>query len=245
MHKQTVLVTGSSRGIGRAIGETFAAQGHRVVFNCNKSTEAMNTLVARLQKEGLSVMGVQADVSDPVQVERMFKDISQNFGPVEVLVNNAGESFVGLLTDMEPHQWQRLLAVNLTSAINCAYGAVPAMVAAQQGAIINISSVWGRVGASCEAVYSAAKGGMDAFTKALAKELAPSNIRVNAVACGVIETSMNQWLNTEEADELKKEIPLGCFGTMDEVAQTVAFLASEQAAYITGQIIGVDGGFYI
>lgn len=168
--------------------------------------------------------------------------IREQFGHIDVLVNNAGISYVGLLTDMSEEDWNRVISSNLTSVFNCCSLAIPEMVRKKSGKIINISSVWGNVGASCEVAYSASKGGMNAFTKALAKELAPSNIQVNAIACGAIDTEMNSLLTDEELSELKNEIPAGRLGRAEEVADLV-YQLSRDNTYLTGQIIGLDGGW--
>ena len=211
---KTVLVTGSSRGIGKAIAFAFGQAGARVVLN----------------------------VSDYNACKDMFLQIQDAFGPVDILVNNAGISHIGLFTDMTPEQWQHVLNVNLGSVLNCTHLAVPAMVHNKTGVILNISSMWGEAGASCEAVYSASKGGINAFTKAMAKELGPSGIRVNAIACGVIDTEMNACFSEEERAELADEIALMRFGKPEEVGRFALTLASESASFLTGQIITLDGG---
>ena len=172
----------------------------------------------------------------------MFLQIQDAFGPVDILVNNAGISHIGLFTDMTPEQWQHVLNVNLGSVLNCTHLAVPAMVHNKTGVILNISSMWGEAGASCEAVYSVSKGGINAFTKAMAKELGPSGIRVNAIACGVIDTEMNACFSEEERAELADEIALMRFGKPEEVGRFALTLASESASFLTGQIITLDGG---
>ena len=172
----------------------------------------------------------------------MFEEISKTFGSVDILVNNAGISRVGLLQDMDFEEWDSLIAANLSSVFHCCKLAIPSMVRKQSGHIVNISSVWGVCGASCEAAYSASKGGVNALTKALAKELAPSHIQINAIACGVIDTDMNHFLSKEEAAALLEEIPAGRMGTPDEVARMVLSL-TESPAYLTGQVIRFDGGW--
>ena len=164
------------------------------------------------------------------------------FGGVDVLVNNAGISYIGLLQDMTPADWERMLRTNLTSVFNCCKLAVPYMISQKQGKIVNISSVWGVVGASCETAYSATKGGINALTKALAKELAPSNIQVNAIACGAIDTEMNQWMDEDDLIALVDEIPSGRLGRAEEVAD-LAYHLGYKESYLTGQIIGLDGGW--
>lgn len=240
--QKTVLVTGSSRGIGRAIALAFGRAGYRVVLNASKSAAQLEEVRALLESEGIPVLAILADVSDYDACCGLFRQIEEAFGAVDVLVNNAGISHIGLFTDMTPAEWRRILAVNLESAFHCTHLAVPAMVRKKAGVILNISSIWGEVGASCEAVYSATKGGLNAFTKAMAKELGPSHIRVNAISCGVIDTEMNACFSEEERQALTEEIPLMRFGTPEEVGALAVFLASENAAFLTGKILTLDGG---
>ena len=239
---KTVLVTGSSRGIGKAIALAFGRIGCRVVLNASKSAEQLEATKLLLEREGIPVLAALADVSDYESCQRLFAEIEKSFGSVDILVNNAGISHIGLFTDMSPDAWQRVLSVNLGSALNCTHLAVPAMVRKKEGVILNISSIWGEVGASCEAVYSASKGAVNAFTKAMAKELGPSHIRVNAISCGVIDTEMNACFDAEERQALTEEIPLLRFGQPEEVGNLAVFLASQRAAFLTGKIITLDGG---
>ena len=174
--------------------------------------------------------------------KELFERIRKQFGTLDVLVNNAGVSYIGLLQDMSVQDWDKVIHTNLNSVFNCCKLAIPGMLSKKQGKIINISSVWGNVGASCEVAYSATKGAINAFTKALAKELAPSNIQVNAIACGAIDTEMNQWLEEEELISLVEEIPAGRLGRAEEVADLVYHL-SYKDSYLTGQVIGLDGGW--
>ena len=183
------------------------------------------------------------DMGDMAQCEALFKQIKKQFGGLDVLVNNAGISYIGLLQDMKSEDWDRIIRTNLTSVFHLSKLAIPDMIARKYGKIINISSVWGSTGAACEVAYSATKGGINAFTKALAKELAPSNIQVNAVACGAIDTEMNQFLEEEELIALVEEIPLGRLGKAEEVADLVYHLGYKNA-YLTGQVIGLDGGWF-
>ncbi len=241
--KKTVLVTGASRGIGRAIAVAFAKTGYDLVITCSKSEKALFELAEELKnKYGAEVLASVGDIGDYGYVERLFAEIKNQFAGVDVLVNNAGISFSGLLTDMSIEDWNRVVNTNLTSVFSTSRQAIPYMLHQKAGKIINISSVWGNVGASCEVAYSATKGGMNAFTKALAKELAPSNIQVNAVACGCIDTQMNACYTEEERQELADEIPAGRFATPEEVAELVLDLAKGHA-YLTGQIITFDGGW--
>ena len=239
---KTVLVTGSSRGIGKAIAFAFGRAGARVVLNASRSKDQLAEAKKELEEMGVSCMAVLADVSDYNACKDMFLQIQDAFGPVDILVNNAGISHIGLFTDMTPEQWQHVLNVNLGSVLNCTHLAVPAMVHNKTGMILNISSMWGQAGASCEPVYSASKGGITAFAKAMAKELGPSGIRVNAIACGVIDTEMNACFSEEERAELADEIALMRFGKPEEVGKFALTLASESASFLTGQIITLDGG---
>ncbi len=242
MHQKTVLITGASRGIGAACALTFAGCGYHVFLNCNKSLETLRQVSQQIRMQGGSCELVAGDVGNPDIVEEIFQKISTSRGGLDVLINNAGVSYVGLLTDMSNADWERILNSNLSSTFYCSRAAVPYMVSQKCGKIINISSMWGRVGASCEAAYSATKAGINGLTMALAKELAPSNIQVNAVACGVIDTTMNAQFSEEERQALADEIPAGRFGTPEEVAAFVLDLA-ENHSYLTGQVIGFDGGF--
>lgn len=242
MKQKTVFITGASRGIGAACARRFAKAGYHVFINCKQSVDILHDLRDELRKNGGSCDALIGDVGDPDQVEAMFSTIRQTVGGLDVLVNNAGIAWLGLLTDMTNADWDRIIGTNLSSAFYCSRAAIPYMVFQKQGRIINISSMWGRTGASCEAAYSAAKAGLNGLTMALAKELAPSNIQVNAVACGVIDTDMNGCLSEEDKYSLQEEIPAGRFGTPEETADLVFDLA-ENHPYMTGQILGFDGGF--
>lgn len=239
---KTVFITGSSRGIGQAIAFAFAKEGCNIVLNASKSKDALLELEKTLAEDNIPVLALLGDASDYDSCKKMFQLIEDTFGSVDILVNNAGISHIGLFSDMTPQEWQRLVAVNLYSVFNCTHLAVTKMVRKKSGSIINISSMWGVAGASCEAVYSASKGGINSFTKAMAKELGPSGIRVNAIACGVIETQMNATLDDEERKALAEDISLMRFGTPEEVAKLALFLAQEDSSYLTGQIITLDGG---
>jgi len=243
MLSKTVLITGASRGIGAAIAKRFAREGYQLVLNCANSKKDLELLSEELRSQYHSqVLCCIGDISDYTFVESMFFSIKKAFGKVDVLINNAGISYIGLLTDMNIKDWNKIVSTNLTSVFSCCKFAVPMMLSQKSGKIINISSVWGITGASCEVAYSATKGGMNAFTKGLAKELAPSNIQVNAIACGVIDTQMNACFDAQEKESLKEEIPSGRFGTPAEVAET-AFQLSSFVNYLTGQIITLDGGY--
>ena len=240
--KKIVLVTGSSRGIGKAIAFKYASKGYNVVINCTRSTDAMAETKKQIEALGASCLAVQADVGNADDCVRLFKEIENTFGSVDILVNNAGISRIGLLQDMSFEEWDQLIASNLSSVFHCCKLAIPGMVSRQCGHIVNISSVWGVCGASCETAYSASKGGINALTRALAKELAPSRIQVNAIACGAIDTEMNHFLDPEEHDALIEEIPAGRMGTPEEVADMV-FSVTESPSYLTGQVIQFDGGW--
>ena len=242
MSRKTVLVTGASRGIGKAIAVKFAKKGYNVAISCIRTKDRL--LQTQKEIEGFQVpcLAYLGDMGDMSCCQELFSKIKTRFGGVDVLVNNAGVSYIGLLQDMSSQDWERMLHMNLTSAFNCCKLAIPYMVQQQQGKIINISSVWGVCGASCEAAYSASKGGVNALTMALAKELAPSNIQVNAIACGAIDTDMNRFLTPEERQALLEEIPMGRMGTPKEAAQLILKLL-ESPAYLTGQIIRLDGGW--
>ena len=237
-----VLVTGSSRGIGKAIAQAFGENNAVVILNSGKDEQALIETYKEFKNKNIKCDYFFADISDYGQTENMIKNIYLKYQKIDILVNNAGISYVGLLTDMNYDEWKNLMGVNVDSLFNCCKNIVPNMVSSKKGIIINISSMWGVCGASCEVAYSASKGAVNSFTKALARELGPSGIRVNAVACGVIDTKMNNWLNSEEKFELTEEISLMRFGKVSEVADMVLFLASEKSSFLTGQVITLDGG---
>ncbi len=242
MARKTVLVTGASRGIGKAIAVKFAKKGYNVIINCaHRETELLQAQ-KEIENYQVSCTSFLGDMGSLESCENLFQIIRKQYGTLDVLVNNAGISYIGLLQDMSPSDWDRILKTNLTSVFHCCKLAIPMMLSAGQGKIINISSVWGNVGASCEVAYSATKGGINAFTKALAKELAPSNIQVNAVACGAIDTEMNRWMEEDDLIGLVDEIPSGRLGKAEEVADLVYHLGYKNA-YLTGQVIGLDGGW--
>lgn len=241
--KKTALITGASRGIGRALACTFAKADYNLVLTCSKSKEALFSLKQELEQAyPIDVLACVSDAASYEDAERLFDSIHTRFGGVDVLINNAGIAHIGLLSDMSIEEWNRIVQTNLTSVFCTSKLAIPYMVHQKSGKIINISSVWGVVGASCEAAYSACKGGVNALTKALAKELAPSNIQVNAIACGVIDTQMNGCFSEEERAALAEEIPAGRFGTPEETALLALQLATGNE-YLTGQIITLDGGW--
>ena len=228
------VITGGSRGIGAAAVSAFRKQGYEVAFFYASDPAAAQAVAQRT-----GAQAIRCDVSDAAAVEAAFA----RRGTAQVLVNNAAVSHTGLIQDISPAQWDRLFAVNVRGVYNCVRAALPGMLERQDGCILNVASMWGQVGASCEACYSATKGAVIALTKALAKELAPSHIRVNAVSPGVIDTDMNSHLSAEEMDELAQQTPLERIGRPEEVAQALVYLADAQ--FVTGQILPVNGGFVI
>lgn len=243
--KKTVLVTGSSKGIGRATAGLFAENNYNVLINYLHSEKDATSLVTLLAKQGHSVMAWQADVSKRDQVEGMVAGCLSRFGSIDVLVNNAGIAQQKLFTDITAADWDRMMDVHVKGMFHCCQCVLPFMIKNKQGKIINISSIWGMTGASCEVHYSAAKAAVIGFTKALAKELGPSNIQVNCVAPGIIDSDMNADLDEFERDKLMQDTPLMRFGTPAEVAHAVFYLSSEQANFLTGQVISPNGGFVI
>ncbi|MGN0807470.1 MAG: elongation factor P 5-aminopentanone reductase [Candidatus Coproplasma sp.] len=238
---KTVLVTGGTKGIGKAIAQEFLQNGYEVILNyCHDEETALNTQ-AEFNQQGYCPVLMRADVSDESQVKEMFKEIFRIYGKVDVLINNAGISKIRVIQETSLYDFEQIFAVNVKGVYLCSREVVDNMICSGGGCIINISSIWGEVGASCEVAYSASKGAVIAFTKALAKELAPSYVRVNSVSPGVIDTEMNSHLSEMETEELISEIPLGRMGTGEDVAKACLFLA--QNSYITGEILSVGGGF--
>lgn len=236
----TALITGASRGIGRATAEAFAQRGYHLFLTCHNSMEELEALARRLREEyHISCTSVRADMGNYEDVADLFSRIKT----LDVLVNNAGISHIGLLSDMTVEHWHRIISVNLDACFYTCKHAIPLMLQKHSGRIINVSSVWGNVGASMETAYSASKGGVNSFTRALAKELAPSNIQVNAIACGVMDTDMNRCFSQEDMEALREEIPADRLGTPEEAARLILQIA-EAPEYMTGQIITIDGGWY-
>ena len=237
---KTVLVTGGTKGIGKAIALAFLQQGYEVVLNYDSDEAAALSAQEEFNMMGYCPLLLRADVSDEKQVVDMFRDFFSIYGKIDVLVNNAGISQVNVFQDTTPEEWDRIFGVNVKGAYLCCREVVDKMIG-RGGSIINIASIWGEVGASCEVAYSASKGAVIAFTKALAKELAPSKVRVNCVSPGVIDTGMNAHLSSTEMDELINQIPLGRLGRPEEVAKACVYLAEN--GYVTGEVLSVGGGF--
>lgn len=242
MKNPIALITGASRGIGREIALKLALHGYDCIITCCHRKDELHSVYEEIVSLGVTCIPFVGDMGCWDDCCQLFDEITARFGRLDVLVNNAGISHIGLLQDMSPEEWNRILQTNLSSCFYSSKLAIPLMLKEKAGNILNISSVWGNVGASCEAAYSATKGGINALTKALAKELAPSGIRVNAIACGVIDTEMNHCFSDEERDALQDEIPMGRFGTPAEVGD-FAYAVICQAPYLTGQVITYDGGW--
>ena len=242
---KTVIVTGGSRGIGAAISSLFAEEGFNVIVNYNASEAMCMELCNKLTDKGFSCKPFKADISDPEQANSLIKFAIDSFGSLDVLINNAGISEFSLFTDITDEQWNKMISVNLTGTFNTCRAAAKEMIKNHSGSIVNISSMWGLSGASCEVHYSASKAGVIGLTKALAKELGPSNIRVNCIAPGVIKTDMTVLLTPETFESLKQETPLMRIGDPTDIANAAFFLSSDKASFITGQILSVDGGFII
>ncbi|WP_160671403.1 SDR family oxidoreductase [Clostridium sp. C8-1-8] len=239
---KVIIVTGASKGIGKDIAINLASKGASLVVNYYKDEQGAKEVVEFIKTNGGYAVACQGDVGKYVEAEKLIEFTIKTFGKLDVLVNNAGVSYIGLLMDISEEEINKLIDTNIKGVIYTSKLAIPYFLSKGKGNIVNISSIWGKTGAACEVVYSATKGAINSFTKALGKELAPSMIRVNGVAPGVINTAMNKWLSQDEATELTEEIPMGRFGEGSEVAEVVSFLCSEQSSYVTGQIITIDGG---
>lgn len=243
IQKKVAFVSGASRGIGMGIARSLAKEGYHLILTCQNSGAVLSAFCQELSDTFfIQALPFVGDMADPDFVLSVGNAALDTFGQMDVVVNNAGIAHIGLITDMSVSEWQRLFAVNLSSCFYTTKAFVPQMIHQKSGRIINISSMWGTVGASCEAAYSASKGAINSYTKALAKELAPSGIAVNAIACGVIDTAMNACLSPEELNQLREDIPSGRLGQPEDVGQTVLSLL-QAPTYMTGQIIGLDGGF--
>ncbi len=241
--KKVALITGSSRGIGRAEAIALAEKGYAVCINYIENDAAADETLSVIRNMGCEAISVRADVADRAAVNAMVREIEDTLGHVTLLVNNAGIAGQCLFQDISEEYWHRMLDVNLTGAYNTVQAVLPHMLHEHSGCIVNTSSIWGQHGASCEVAYSATKHAIIGLTRSLAMELAPSNIRVNCVAPGVIDTDMVKVLGKETLDILAEDTPMGRLGKPEEIASVVAFLASDEASFITGQVITADGGF--
>ena len=238
---KTVLITGGSRGIGRSMVYAFANNGYNVILNYLNSIDAANQVASEFP----NVLAYKADIANKKEVEAMVAFAKERFGQIDILINNAGVSCTGLIQDVTQEEWEKVLSINLTGVFNCTQAVLPDMIYRNNGKIINISSVWGMVGASNEVAYSATKAGVIGFTKALAKEVGPSNIKVNCIAPGIIMTDMVSNYTTEEFIEIQNQIPLSKIGSTEDVSNLALFLADEKSDYITGQVISPNGGWVI
>lgn len=241
--KKTIIVTGASRGIGAAIVKMLAKEDYNIVLNYNKSEEIAKKIQEEFTKQGKNVEIFKADVSKREEVKKLIEFTINKFKKIDILINNAGISQTRLFTDITDEDWNNMLNVNLNSVFYMTQEVLPYMIHEKEGCIINISSIWGITGAACETHYSVAKAGVDAMTKSLAKELGPSNIRVNSIAPGIIDTDMNKYLLDEELANIEEEIPLGKIGSPETIAKCVKWLIEDD--YTTGQIIGINGGWNI
>lgn len=245
IESKVMIITGAAKGIGRAIANLFAANGYKVLINYCSSDEDAKELGTELAKKGCEFCLYKANITKRREVDEMVAFCVNEFGTVDLLINNAGICESKLFTDISEEDWDHMMDVNLKGAFNCTQSVMETMVSNKQGKIINISSIWGMVGASCEVHYSTAKAGMIGFTKALAKELAPSNIQVNCIAPGIIETDMIKSFTNEEIDMMKEEIPLGDLGQVQDIAECAWYLASAGGDYMTGQVLSPNGGMVI
>lgn len=242
---KTVIVTGASRGIGKTTAILFALKGYQVLFNYNLSGIEAYKVCGRLRKKGKAVAAFKADITKRRQVENMVEHCMKNFGGVDILINNAGIAQQKMFMDISEREWDTMVDTNLKGVFNCTQSVLKHMLRQKEGKIINISSIWGMVGAACEVHYSAAKAGVIGMTKALAKELAPSNIQINCIAPGIVETDMLASLNNNELTELKSQMPLMKIGSPRDIAFCALYLASGGANFVTGQVISPNGGYVI
>lgn len=243
--QRTVLITGASGAIGAAIALEFARSGDRLALGYFAHRESAEQLAAQINASGGQAIAVGADIADSAQIENMFATVESALGPVQVLVNNAGFAQQKLATDITDDDWNRMLAVHAGGTFFSSRRALPAMIREKQGSIINVSSMWGQVGASCEVHYSAAKAAVIGLTKALAKEVGPCGIRVNCVAPGVIKSPMLAEFTKDELEDLRQQVPLSRLGTPEDIAAAVYFLASDAAGFITGQVLSPNGGMVV
>lgn len=239
---KTALVTGASKGIGSAIALELASMGYNIVVGYHKSAHSANEIAAKICDMGVRSILVQADLRKNTSIDNMFRQIFQVFPSVDILVNNAGISLVKPILDTTSQEWQELIDINLSAAYYTTKNVLPKMIENGYGRILNISSIWGMTGASCEVAYSATKAGLIGFTKALSREVCP-NITINCIAPGIIDTEMNADMSEEEVEEFLKSVPAGRLGRPEEIAALVGFLTTEKAGYINGQVIGANGGY--
>lgn len=242
---ETILITGGAKGIGAGIVNALKSKDRMLLIHYNTSTEAAKSLEKQLKEEGFPARFYQANLENPKEMDAMIDQIHKEFKGVDTLINNAGVCLYGMVQDISLEDWNRVFAVNVTAAFYLIQKLLPYMISQKKGCILNLSSVWGEVGSSCESLYSATKGAVNALTKSLAKELGPSNIRVNAIAPGVVSTSMMEGFTEEELKDICDSIPLGYISTPQEIGEVVAYFVSDKAKYFTGQIISPNGGFVI
>ena len=244
---KTALITGASGGIGKAIVKKFVANGYKVIAQYNKNKDGIDSLLSELEKENLggTVYPIQADFTDLNSIDKMFQDIFSKFNKIDVLVNNSGIGLYKLITETTEKEWDTIFSVNMKSVYYTVNKVLPSMLKNKSGKIVNVSSMWGISGASMEVAYSASKSALIGYTKALAKELAPSGINVNCVCPGVIDTQMNARFKQEEINDLINATPVGRLGKPMDVAELIYFLSDEKSSFITGQIISCDGGFLV
>lgn len=240
---KVVLVTGGSRGIGASLVKFLATKGYQVILNYNKSEEEAKKIQIELQKQNIKIDIIKANVANKLEVSKLVKYIIERYNKIDVLINNAGISQEKLFLDLTDDDWEHIMNINLNSVYFCSKEVLPYMLKRKEGCIINISSIWGETGASCEVAYSTTKAAINGFTKALAKEMGPSNIRINSIAPGIIDTDMNKNLSQEDITKIKEEIPLNKIGVPEDIAKCAKWLIED--TYTTGQIININGGWYI